>query len=229
MTHNAPSSSPPLFPLCSHFFTTSLLSGLYLEGVPHISLQTSSCDKQRAGSYYPNNMSPSILPFFLLYFNLLSIICPLPFSLSESFSSAADVEFPDFCWHQTAVLFLPLPPTGLHRMTGALVEVLLWLLALAVSQGAPSACLSFLSVPGPQLPPPPYLTKLLSARGPHVSGPGPLFKTQVLSRRHCSSNSEGVMKREGVGSYSGVRKDTEKGWTRRSEGIKQKHPKRKAP
>lgn len=167
-------------------------------------------------------MSLSVLPLFLLYFDPLSIICPVPFSLSKSSSSASNIGFPDFCWHLTAVLFLPLLPTRHHRMTGALVEVLLWLLALAVSQGAPSACLSFLSVPGPQLPPPPYLTKLLSAHRPHVSGPKPLFKTQVFSRRHCSSNSEGVMKREGVGRYSGVRKDAEKGWTRRSDGNRAK-------
>lgn len=44
--------------------------------------------------------------------------------------------------------FVPSLPAQLRCMTGALVKVLLWLLAQAISQGGPSACLSSLSVPG---------------------------------------------------------------------------------
>lgn len=131
----------------------------------------------------------------LTFFLPLSIICPvslLGFPLPSSYVGRLDS-----CWHLAAVPFLPSLPARLRWMTGALVEVLLWLLARAVSQGAPSACLSSLSVPGPWPPnshTPCSHTKLLSVHRPHVSGLKPLFKTQVLPRRHCSSNSEGTMK-----------------------------------
>ena len=82
----------------------------------------------------------------------------------------------------------------------------------AVSQGAPSACLSSPSVPGPWPPTPTLLasaTKLLSVHRPHVSGFRPLFRTHALPRRLCSSDREDAMKERRVGSYSATQKDSE--------------------
>lgn len=83
----------------------------------------------------------------------------------------------DFSWHP---VFLPSLRARLSWMTGSLVEVLLWLLAQTISQGAPSPRLSSSSVPTPRHPPRPptplrCLTMVLSVRRPHVSGPGALI------------------------------------------------------
>lgn len=89
---------------------------------------------------------------FFPFSNPLPIICPISlfwFSSALVLLFPSDVGFLDSCWHLVVVPFLPFLPARLRWKTGALVEVLLWLLAEAVSQGAPSACLSCLSVPGP--------------------------------------------------------------------------------
>lgn len=163
-----------------------------------------------------------LLPFSSLQHSIICSLCLFGFPQHACSSSPSATGFLDSHWHLAVVPFLTFLPARLHWMTGALVEVLLWLLAQAFSQGAPLACLSSPSVPGPWPPTPTPLasaTKLLSVHRPHVSGLKALFKTQVLPRRHCSRNREGNHEREGV-DYSAAWKGTEEDWTRKSDGNK---------
>lgn len=152
--------SSPFSPVCSYFLTTSLYTGCFAQNVFHsvTNVQRRSLELL-AHQYGPISFySPfTFYSPFLHFSNLLSIICPIPLlgsPLPQCLSSPSDVGFLDSCWHLALVPFLPFLPARLHWMTGALVKVLLWLLAPALSQGAPSACLSSLSVPGPWPPTP---------------------------------------------------------------------------
>lgn len=109
-----------------------------LHNIPFIQPLSRLCSSKRKTesgvlwSYYPNNIVCllSFHPHLLspLFQPTVHHLPSLPFSLSstQSSSSPSDLGFLDFCWHLAAVPFLPFLPARLHRMTGALVEVLLW-------------------------------------------------------------------------------------------------------
>lgn len=160
--------------------------------------------------YYPTNIffSPfnSPLTFFLSYFNPLSILPNLPFSLSSA------LVFLFSLWHMFSWLMLASSSSAFSAFQLDSIEWLEPLLSCCCGCWLRLFLKGLLQLVFPfwvsLVPNPHYLTKLLSVRRPHVSGTKPLFKTQVLPRRQCSSNSEGTMK-EGVGSYSVARKDME--------------------
>lgn len=192
VTHNTLSSSSLLSPACS---CSSHLLCLYTAWLPHsffhMPLSAVSSPPIKSAFLF------ILLPFSSLQHSIICSLCLFGFPQHACSSSPSATGFLDSHWHLAVVPFLTFLPARLHWMTGALVEVLLWLLAQAFSQGAPLACLSSPSVPGPWPPTPTPLasaTKLLSVHRPHVSGLKALFKTQVLPRRHCSSNREGTMK-----------------------------------